>query len=87
MHDDHHSDDAAAQQYPPGNDDVDADDDDDSSSQHHTKTMSFQLGFSEEYQDGDNEHKMMVGHRSFRWKDWDGGQIGGRRELKSVLMR
>jgi pre-rRNA-processing protein TSR4 len=35
-----------------------------------------QLGFSVELEDDD--HRMAVGHRSPHWRDWDGGQIGGR---------
>ena len=35
-----------------------------------------QLGFSIEFEDDD--HRMMVGHHSPLWRDWDGGQLGGR---------
>lgn len=35
-----------------------------------------QLGFSVEFEDDD--HRMMTGHHVPTWKDWDGGQLGGR---------
>ena len=35
-----------------------------------------QLGFSVEFED--DEHRMLAGHRLPLWKDWDGGQLGGR---------
>lgn len=35
-----------------------------------------QLGFSVSYED--EEHKSLVAHKTPQWKEWDGGQIGGR---------
>jgi pre-rRNA-processing protein TSR4 len=40
------------------------------------KLNSVQLGYSVEYED--HEHRMFVGHKLPLWRDWDGGQIGGR---------
>ena len=35
-----------------------------------------QLGYSVEFEDDD--HRMMAGHHLPLWRDWDGGQLGGR---------
>lgn len=35
-----------------------------------------QLGFSVEFED--DEHRMLAGHHLPLWRDWDGGQLGGR---------
>jgi len=35
-----------------------------------------QLGFSVEFEDDD--HRMMTGHHLPLWREWDGGQLGGR---------
>mmetsp|Transcript_28002 Transcript_28002/g.65750 ORF Transcript_28002/g.65750 Transcript_28002/m.65750 type:complete len:448 (-) Transcript_28002:84-1427(-) len=35
-----------------------------------------QLGFAVEFEDDD--HRLMAGHHLSSWKDWDGGQLGGR---------
>lgn len=40
------------------------------------KPIAVQLGFSVAFED--EEHKQFAGHNMPRWKDWDGGQIGGR---------
>ena len=52
--------------------------------------QAIQLGFSVDYED--EEHRALVGHHSQNWRDWDGGQIGGRpswlqpRDLPSEFM-
>eukprot|EP00980_Cylindrotheca_fusiformis_P024365 scaffold11809_cov128-Cylindrotheca_fusiformis.AAC.4 len=40
------------------------------------QNSSVQLGFSVSYED--EEHRCLVAHRTPLWKEWDGGQIGGR---------
>ena len=40
--------------------------------------LGFSVAYDDDDDDDDDDHQESTAHRSPRWRDWDGGQIGGR---------